>query len=209
MTSRTGLAGNERWQLLGIDGDLTIKKWGEHDLWDVYHQTMEDWWWFYNRGCLCVYIYIYLYNGIIWIYIVRIWYMYKYMCICIWCVYIYIYGVYIYMCIEYIYIYIYVWCMCIYIYTHMVLYGTYIYIYILSVQTLQKCRVQIGPSLNLGEIWRYTLWNSCYLKPCVFPENVGMPRACQVQQVHSKTIFYQNTQGSGIRYYRSWVQTVC
>jgi hypothetical protein len=42
MTSRTGLAGNERWQLLGIDGDLTIKKWGEHDLWDVYHQTMED-----------------------------------------------------------------------------------------------------------------------------------------------------------------------
>ena len=150
-------------------------------------------------------IYIYLYNGIIWIYIVRIWYMYKYMCIYMVC--IYIWCVYIYMCIEYIYIY--VWCMCIYIYIYT--YGPiwYVYIYILSVQTLQKCRVQIGPSLNLGEIWRYTLWNSCYLKPCVFPENVGMPRACQVQQVHSKTIFYQNTQGSGIRYYRSWVQTVC
>ena len=42
MTSRFGLAGNERWQLLGIDGDLTLKKRGEHDLWDVYHQTMED-----------------------------------------------------------------------------------------------------------------------------------------------------------------------
>ena len=93
-----------------------------------------------------------------------------YIYIYIWCIYIYIY-----MCIEYIYIYIYMYGVCVYIYTHMVLYGTYIYI--LSVQTLQKCRVQIGPSLNLGEIWRYTLWNSCYLKPCVFPENVGQGHA--------------------------------
>ena len=102
-------------------------------------------------------------------------------------VYIYIWCIYIYMCIEYIYIYMYG--VCVYIYIHIWSYMVRIYIYILSVQTLQKCRVQIGPSLNLGEIWRYTLWNSCYLKPCVFPENVGMPRACQVQQVHSKTIF--------------------
>ena len=106
------------------------------------------------------------------------------------CVYvygIYIYGVYIYICVLNTYIYI---CM-VYVYIYIYTYGPiwYVYIYILSVQTLQKCRVQIGPSLNLGEIWRYTLWNSCYLKPCVFPENVGMPRACQVQQVHSKTIF--------------------
>ena len=203
MTSRTGLAGNERWQLLGIDGDLTIKKWGEHDLWDVYHQTMEDWWWFYNRGCLCVYIYIYIYTMGSYEFIS---YVYD---ICInTCV--YVYGVYIYMVCIYIYVYwIYIYMVYVYIYIHIWSYMVRIYIYILSVQTLQKCRVQIGPSLNLGEIWRYTLWNSCYLKPCVFPENVGMPRACQVQQVHSKTIFYQNTQGSGIRYYRSWVQTVC